>query len=114
MMTSILVALSACGSDGDDGDGQTRSCEALCSEAQAGNCTEVTGDCGDFCPALERAAPKAGCADTRTEYLDCLSETAEVCASDCTSEEADLESCLIGYCAQNASDPDCPVLAASF
>ena len=114
--TSLLITFAGCSSDGDgDGDdGEARSCEALCSEGQTGSCTNIKGDCGNFCEALERTAPEAGCADARGDYLSCLSETSNACDTDCSSEEDALESCMTGYCVQHTSDPDCVVLASSF
>ena len=115
MVTALLTTLGACSSDDEGGDGgEARSCEALCNEGQAGDCTTVTGDCGDFCAALDRAAPKAGCPDAPDDYQACLSETPNACDADCDSTESALESCLTSYCVQNPSDPDCPLLAASF
>lgn len=116
LMASLAVVFGGCSSDGDgDGEGGgSRSCQALCDDGQAGDCTTVTGDCASFCDAMGRAAPKGGCGDERSDYLGCLNGDANVCNTDCDSAEQALDSCLTGYCVQNASDPDCAVLASSF
>ena len=112
---ALFVLAQACGSDGDgDGEGEGRSCETLCSQAQAGNCTDVTGDCDTFCGALDRAAPPAGCDDEQEVYRSCLDEEADICASGCSSRESDLRDCVGAYCLEHQGDADCQTLAASF
>src|SRR5689334_15801572 len=60
---SMVVLAAACGDDGGDGDEDDDGssgggdCTSLCTEAQAGDCTRVTGNCGNFCDALDSAAP---------------------------------------------------------
>lgn len=96
----------------DDGDRPVLGCVDLCTEAQAGDCTFITGDCGDFCSALGSVQDEAGCADERDDYESCLN-TDEVCDASCDAEEDALTSCLIGFCLGNASNPDCMTLTAS-
>jgi hypothetical protein len=114
----LVAGPMACGgSDGEDDDGSgggNRACPALCSEAQAGDCTTVTGDCDAFCTAIERAAPKAGCDDERVAYKACLNSEELVCNAGCSSSEDALTDCMTPYCLQNSSDPDCVTLLASF
>jgi len=105
-ITILLGTLGACGSDA--------SCEQLCEEAQAGDCTDVAGNCGSFCGALDDVESASGCADERDAYESCLNSKDAVCDVDCDAKENALESCVIAYCAGNAGDPSCVTLAGSF
>lgn len=95
-----------------DDEGTVLSCAELCTEAQAGNCTFITGSCGDFCSALTNVQSDATCTDERESYESCLNSDA-VCDADCDDEEGALTGCLIAYCLANSSNADCATLTAS-
>lgn len=92
-------------------DNDEASCEDLCSEAQAKDCTSITGDCGQFCAALFDVEGPSGCAGEREAYHECLNE-GSVCVG-CSGEESALETCLGNYCAANYGNSDCQTLVGS-
>ncbi len=108
-MTKLVIAfavlLGACGD---------KSCEELCEEAQAGDCTSIEGNCGNFCGALDDVEGPSGCGDERSSYEACLNETDNVCDAGCGLQENALSSCVQAYCVGHASDPACATLAGSF
>jgi hypothetical protein len=95
-------------------DSETRDCVDLCREGQAGRCTAITGDCGDFCGALDAVQGPAGCASQRAAYQDCLSGGSNVCINDCDSRESALGTCIGTYCYTHPTDAACVTLNASF
>ncbi len=105
-----FATLVACGSDGTD----TGECVDLCTEAQAGDCTSVTGNCSAFCNAVDGVQDQAGCTDERATYQSCLAANADVCANDCDGEETALTDCLADFCANNLNNQDCQTLIQSF
>jgi hypothetical protein len=102
----VISLFAACGGDAD--------CADLCTEAQAGDCTSVVGNCGSFCAALDGVQGDANCVSQRTAYESCLNEGDSVCVNDCDSEETALSNCIAAFCINNQSDPDCITLAGSF
>lgn len=114
----MLGSAVGCGGDDSSGDGGggggDKSCSTLCSEAQLGSCTTITGDCGAFCSALDSASPKASCDGARNAYESCLSSGATACDKSCGSSEKALEDCLAKYCLGHSGDADCKTLVASF
>jgi hypothetical protein len=108
-LTSIALGfalVSGCASD--------PSCEDLCTEAQAGNCTTVTGSCSNFCSALDKVQGPANCESQRDAYQSCLDSTPDVCDAGCDAKESALSSCVGSYCLGHASDPSCVTLQQSF
>lgn len=115
LLTLIFGTFAGCDSAG--GGGGQRSCVDLCSEAQAGDCTAITGDCGDFCAALEavKVESRAGCDAEADAYATCESSQANVCdPPGCGTEEQALIDCMQPYCLANLDDPDCMALIASY
>jgi hypothetical protein len=110
--TILLAAMFAVA--GCDDDTSTAGCVDLCSEAQAGSCTGITGSCSAFCTALDGVQGAAGCASQRQAYQGCLNDGATACAADCSSQESALASCVGLYCLANPANSDCTVLMASF
>jgi hypothetical protein len=96
------------------GCGGGKSCEDLCSEAQAGNCTSIRGNCRSFCNALDGVQGPAGCTDEREAYQSCLDDGDNVCTNSCGVLENTLAQCLSAYCAQNQTNVDCQILVGSF
>jgi hypothetical protein len=105
---SLVVACG--GSDGTD----TGECFDLCTEAQAGDCTSVTGNCTSFCEALDGVQDDSGCTSERSSYQSCLAGGSAVCDNDCDGEETALTDCLTDFCSQNLGNPDCQTLINSF
>lgn len=101
----INLGLPACGG---------KDCEQLCTEAQAGDCTSIDGNCGSFCAALDDVDGDAGCTDERDAYEDCLNSDDAVCDASCGGAESALSSCITAYCIGHAGDPSCVTLAGSF
>lgn len=112
LLAGTGASFSACG--GSSGGSGGASCKSLCSAAQKGQCTSITGDCGNFCTALDDATPKSMCQSQHDAYTACLDTPDTVCDHDCMSEETDLESCIGAYCLQHTSDKDCQTLIGSF
>ncbi len=110
--TFIAAAIASSHLAACDDERPTLDCVELCDEAQAGSCTFITGDCGDFCGALTNVQDAATCTDERQAYERCLNED-EVCDTSCDDAEAALTNCLIVYCVANASNADCATLTAS-
>ncbi|MBN1772347.1 MAG: hypothetical protein JXB32_13845 [Deltaproteobacteria bacterium] len=112
---SFFVALAlAATTAGCDDDTSTAGCVHLCTEAQAGHCTVITGDCTAFCNALDGVQGPSGCADEREAYQGCLNRGATACDNDCGSQESALSTCVGLYCLANPTNADCTVLSASF
>lgn len=115
-LSSIVRALTFCllaacgGSDGTD----TGECVDLCTEAQAGDCTSITGSCTAFCNALDGVQDEANCKSQRASYQSCLADGADVCDSDCGALEASLSNCLANYCLTQSDNADCDTLINSF
>ncbi len=109
--TFALCLVVACGSD--DGT-DTGECVDLCSDAQAGSCTSITGSCTTFCNALDGVQDESGCTSDRAAYQSCLSGGVDVCDNNCDAAEGALEDCLTDFCAANLTNPDCQALANSF
>lgn len=111
LVLSILAALAllapaSCGDDEWD-------CVGACEDAQARDCTSITGDCGDFCDALFNVEEPSGCVDERSDYQGCLDDQG-VCGGSCGASENALESCVGTYCLAHSGDADCQVLVNSF
>lgn len=115
-LSSIVRALTFCvvaacgGSDGTD----TGECVDLCTEAQAGDCTSIEGNCSAFCDALDGVQDEANCTSQRASYQSCLADGVDVCDNDCGVEETTLSNCLANYCLTRADEPDCATLINSF
>lgn len=109
LVIALGLALTAC-----DGGSSTDDCINLCTEAQAGDCTSVTGNCGSFCTALDAVQGPANCVSQRDTYESCLESGVNVCDTNCDAAETALEGCIIDYCEANQSDSDCVTLALSF
>lgn len=113
LVATFLAALVASSTfTACDDSGPVLGCVDLCSEAQAGNCTFITGNCGDFCSALTNVQGDASCTDERESYESCLNSDA-VCDASCDDEEGALTNCLITFCIANSSNADCATLTAS-
>ena len=110
-VSGLCLAPLGCGDDGGGGD---KSCSSLCSQAQAGSCTSIKGDCGKFCSALDAAQGPANCTSQRNAYQSCLSAGVTVCGSSCGTQESALTTCVGLYCLANLSNADCQTLKASF
>lgn len=104
--TAATLCLEACNED-------TKDCQQLCDAAQEGDCTSITGDCGDFCAAVTSVQDEAGCADEREGYEACLNDEG-ICGGSCDSEDLALTSCLTLYCATRTTEPDCITLVDAF
>jgi hypothetical protein len=112
VLASILaLGLAACGGDGE---GSTGDCIDLCTEAQAGDCTSVNGNCTSFCTALDGVQGPSNCTSQRNAYESCLEQGANVCDNDCAALESSLSNCVGTYCQANPTNADCQTLAASF
>jgi hypothetical protein len=109
----VVVALfaSAGCSDDDSGGGD---CTSLCTQAQAGSCTSITGNCGNFCTALAAVNGPASCASQYSAYISCLNTGVTVCANSCDGQESALSTCVGTYCAGHMTDANCATLIASF
>lgn len=107
-MKNLVLALILLGACGD------KSCEELCEEAQAGDCTSIEGNCGSFCGALASVESASGCGDEQSAYEECLNGTDDVCDAGCDAQENALASCVQAYCVGHAGDQACVTLAASF
>jgi hypothetical protein len=105
---ALLVVTSACSGGG-------KSCASLCTEAQAGKCTAIKGDCTKFCAALDAVKGPANCSSQYSTYQSCLSAKPTVCEASCTSDESALTNCVTPYCSSRIlTDTNCQTLAASF
>lgn len=107
MMVAMVLGTLLVGCGGDD-------CVSLCTEAQAGNCTAITGSCGNFCSALDDVQGPAGCKAQRDAYEDCLTDEDGVCSNSCNGPEAALANCIGAYCLANSGNASCQVLIQSF
>jgi hypothetical protein len=87
---------------------------SLCTAAQTGSCTTITGNCTDFCAAIAGLTPLAGCTTQEADYTACLGTAADVCQHSCGVQLQDLHTCLGMYCVSDPTDPDCQKLVASF
>ena len=105
---------NAQGGQGQGGFVSGPDCQALCNAAQAGQCTQIVGDCGDFCDALLAVAPLAGCNFEASGYVDCLGEPQTVCTTDCATELQELRTCMTAYCYSHQDNEDCQTLADAF
>ena len=101
----VSALLSGCGG---------KSCVDLCTQGQAGSCTNVRGNCTSFCGALNDVKGPAMCGTSYDEYQTCLSHGSNVCDNSCDSQETALTNCVTAYCSAHTSDPNCTTLAASF
>jgi hypothetical protein len=104
--------LAACGSSSSGSTGAD--CVSLCSAAQMGNCTTITGDCGTFCSALSVVDSEASCTSQFNAYESCLGTPATVCANSCGAQDQALQNCVNPYCAAHTTETSCQTVAASF
>lgn len=109
-MLSLIVLVMSANAVGC----QNANCVDLCTEAQAGDCTSISGDCQAFCDALDGVEEPSGCTDERTAYQDCLNDGDHVCDNHCDGVEADLETCVAAHCLTHATENDCQTLVNSF
>ena len=96
------------------GCGGGKDCVDLCTEAQAGQCTSITGSCTSFCNALDAVQGPANCESQRNAYEACLDDGDAVCSNSCGATESSLSSCVGTYCLANSSNPNCQTLLQSF
>jgi hypothetical protein len=87
-------------------------CESLCSDAQAGNCTAITGDCGIFCSSIQTVASEGNCETQYNNYEACLDQ-GPVCSQDCTGQQAALSTCAGAYCLGHTGDTNCQTITAA-
>lgn len=109
-LVACLLAFAACGGD----EGSTADCVSLCTEAQAGDCTSVQGNCTSFCTALDGVQGASNCTSQRNTYESCLEQGDNVCDNNCDAQENALSACVTTYCMANPTNADCQTLAASF
>lgn len=112
LAVGALLGQAAC-SDDPGGNG-TGDCTSLCTEAQAGSCTAITGSCSSFCAALDDVVGPADCTAQYEAYENCLLGGDDACSNNCTTQENALSVCVQPYCALHANDPSCVTLAGSF
>ena len=106
-MGVVIGLASACSGGG-------KGCATLCSEAQAGSCTAVKGNCTNFCAAANTVKGPAGCGTQYDSYQTCLNAKPRVCDTACNSQENAFTQCMTAYCLKNIGDKDCVTLASSF
>jgi hypothetical protein len=122
----VWLGCAACGGDDDDdaagdadadadadADSDGDACVDLCTDAQAGDCTSITGDCGDFCTALTSIEGPSGCGDERGQYESCL-ELTGACGGRCDGQETLLTRCVTTWCETQPGNASCQTLLGSF
>jgi hypothetical protein len=114
LVVSLVVVVALFASAGCSDDSGGGDCTSLCTQAQAGSCTAITGNCGNFCSALNVVAGPASCTSQYNAYQGCLGAGATACASSCDSQESALTTCVGTYCAAHMSDANCVTLIGSF
>jgi hypothetical protein len=114
MLVSVLCVSAVALAAGCSDDSESRSCADLCTEAQAGHCTAITGSCGAFCSALDAVQGPSGCTSQRSAYQSCVSSGATACTNNCDSQESALSNCVGTYCLAHTTDANCVTLASSF
>ncbi len=110
----VIAALTACGSSSGNGGGSGADCNSLCTAAQAGKCTTITGNCGQFCSALAALDSEASCGSEYDAYESCLGTPATVCGNSCGAQAMALENCLTPYCTAHSSESNCTTVAGAF
>jgi hypothetical protein len=103
-----LFASAGCSDDSGGGD-----CSSLCTQAQAGSCTTISGNCGNFCSALGAVTGPASCTSQYNAYEGCLGSGATACATDCDAQENALTTCVATYCAAHSTDANCLTIIGS-
>jgi hypothetical protein len=78
----------------------------VCEEAQANQCTSVTGDCSEFVDALSSISSSAGCSSEYDDYESCATSQEDVCSVDnnCGGVETALGLCIGPYCLANSAE----------
>lgn len=112
ILVALVSVVAAC--DGGGVGGGDKDCVDLCTEAQAGACTSIDGNCTSFCNALDAVDGPANCTSQNSAYQSCLNEGALVCDNSCAAAESSLSNCIAVYCATRQSEPNCATLIASF
>ncbi len=86
-------------------------CQQECGEAQAGECSLITGNCNNCCAAALALAPTA-CGAEFAAYYDCVAAgNPTACNASCATEEQALSNCAQTYCLANLTNPNCQTLA---
>lgn len=105
LLTLLVFAAVACGSDDDEDDGGSATCASVCAE-QNDLCGD-TDDCSMICSTLAEMNSTTGCHAEYQEALDCLA-AAKQCDEDETLCPAESYlACLDAYCSEHPSEPFC-------
>jgi hypothetical protein len=104
-LSSVLFVFAGLALSGCGGAGVISQCE----EAQAQDCTVITGSCSKFFDAMDSLSrSKTSCGAQADAYESCVvSHPACAIDANCGSEENALTQCVGVFCLTNASDPDC-------
>ena len=104
---ALALGAVACIDDFDTvGDGQFGSggpsCASVCERAEECEGSGSSSECTEQCNDLERVTRRAGCEREWEVFLDCISDTGDVCSGEaCGEETIEFSECISPYCERN-------------
>jgi hypothetical protein len=99
----LLVAALALGT------GCARDCEDLCEDTKECVGADKSIDCPKNCDEVRELNEDAGCEDAYDEYLNCTSDSQDVCTvgDSCETEANKWNRCLVEYCSKEENLGKC-------
>jgi hypothetical protein len=104
----LTLPVLGCSSDSSGPAGAGTDCASSCTIAQGKSCTNIKGDCSQFCTSLDAVGVKASCKTQSDAYENCVISS-PVCTSDdaCASQKSAFVNCAVPFCALHSTDTDC-------
>jgi hypothetical protein len=89
--------------------GCARDCEDICEDTKDCVGADESIDCAASCEDRRELNEKAGCEDQYDAYLNCTSESDDVCTAgdSCESEANKWNACLVDYCTKEDNRGKC-------